>query len=301
MPKLMNVLFTTIAVFALRAAGAAEIEPEAYWDLGLGIGAVSFEHYPASNEIWTLAIPAPTFQYRGKILRADDRDGAHLYLYKGDKITTELAGQGTPALSNSDSAARKGMQDLPWMVALGPQTVYRLSSSIEIAGGVYQAVTTDLKTGQTAGNIAEGRATYSWMFPFDKTWPFSEAGYSTGKLTFSVNAATADNLAIYFEVPSAAATADRPAYEARAGLLSRSISYYQSFKSGRASIYLGSALKSYDVSANRGSPLHKSDNNLVAFFGLNYTLTESEKPAVLKEDTSGLLDGLRNRLLRDRF
>ena len=299
---LRTLAFGTLLIIAIRAGAVEkESEPEAYWDYGFGIGAVRLEHYPASNEFWTLALPAPTFQYRGKILRADDRDGAHLYLYKGDIVTVELAGEGTPGLSSSDSAVRKGMADLPWVAALGAQLVYRPISDFEFASGLYQALATDFKTGKPAGNILEAHVTYNWIFPIRKTWPFTEDGYSTGKFNFSLKSATADNLAFYFDVPSASATSDRPAYDARAGLLSRSFSYYQTFKSGRASYYMGAALKSYDISANRQSPLHKSDNNVLAFFGFNYTLGESSKPAVPREQTGGVLDGLRNRQLRDNF
>ena len=62
-------------------------DSEAYWDYGLGFGAVRFEHYPGSDQFSYLALPAPTFQYRGKILRADDREGAHLYLLKSGTLT----------------------------------------------------------------------------------------------------------------------------------------------------------------------------------------------------------------------
>ena len=62
-------------------------DSEAYWDYGLGFGAVRFEHYPGSDQFSYLALPTPTFQYRGKILRADDREGAHLYLLKSGALT----------------------------------------------------------------------------------------------------------------------------------------------------------------------------------------------------------------------
>ncbi|RYZ82225.1 MAG: hypothetical protein EOP04_22470, partial [Proteobacteria bacterium] len=181
--RLIFILSTLLFTVQLWAA-EKDADSEAYWDFGLGLGAVRLEHYPASNEFWTLAIPAPTFQYRGKILRADDRDGAHLYLYKGDVVTVEIAGEGTTGLNSSDSKARAGMPDLPWVAGLGAQIIYH-NPSYELGTGIYQALSTDFRTGRPAGNIAEAHATYIWRFPISKRWFFEEDIHSTGKLNFS--------------------------------------------------------------------------------------------------------------------
>ncbi|MFS4459715.1 MipA/OmpV family protein [Bdellovibrio sp. HCB2-146] len=277
-----------------------ETESPAYWDYGIGLGAVYYEQYPASNQFSFLAVPAPTFQYRGKIVRADDKDGAHIYLYKGTAFSIELAGAGYPALDSSNNAAREGMEDLPWLIALGPEIVSRTIEHFEFGLGAYQALTTDFDMTRTSGAIFEGRVTYHFDYPFAAYGPFQEPGASTGRLTFSMKGGSEEFQNLYFEVSDKDATTERPAFDARDGFLSYNISYFQNFKSGRFSVNLGAMLSSYDLSANRASPLHKSDHNLTGLIGLNYILGGSSKPEVPENQTSGVINSLRkNRQLRE--
>lgn len=275
-------------------------ESEAYWDYGFGIGGVRYQQYPASNEFSYLAVPAPTFQYRGKILRADDRDGAHVYLFKGQQFTVELAGTGYAALESSNSNSRDGMEDLPWVIALGPQLVWKGIENLEFGLGLYQATSTDFSMTRFAGQIYEARATYQFGFPFESYGIFTEPGFSNAKLTVSLQGGSKEFNSLYFEVPSESATAERAAYEAQAGFLDYSLTYYQTFKSGKFSISYGATVHNYDLSANRQSDLHKSDHNVTGFVGLNYVLGQSSKPAVPEEETSGLINSIRkNRQLRN--
>lgn len=280
-------------------ANAKDQEPPARWNYGIGLGAIQYAQYPSSNQYWTLAVPAPTFQYLGKVLRADDRDGAHIYLYKGDDWNLELSGAGYPALSSSDNSARKGMADLPWLIALGPQLVKKFGNGYIFSLGLYQGVTTDFKMTRVSGNILDARISYEWSNPMG-AWGFlTEDGKTFGRLTLAMKGGSREFHALYFEVPTENATADRPAYEAKGGVLSSEMNYYQNFKSGRASFYIGGSLASYQNSVNRQSPLHKSDINLSALIGINYILGESKNPGVNVEDTSGVINNIRrNRELR---
>lgn len=288
-------------IFSIAQESEEEIEAPAYWDYGIGLGAVYFEQYPSSDQFSFLAVPAPTFQYRGKIVRADDKDGAHIYLYKGNSFSVELAGVGYPALDSSNNDARKGMEDLPWLIALGPEIVSRTIEHFEFGLGAYQALTTDFQMTRASGAIFEGRATYHFDYPFAAYGPFQEHGASTGRLTFSMKGGSEEFQNIYFEVPAKDVTANRPAFDARDGFLNYNISYFQNFKSGRFSINLGATLSSYDLSANRASPLHKSDHNLTALIGMNYILGGSSKPEIPENQTSGVINSLRkNRQLREQ-
>ena len=275
-------------------------EEPAYWDYGIGLGAVYYEQYPASDQFSFLALPAPTFQYRGKIVRADDKDGAHIYLYRSNAFSVELAGAGYPALDSSNNSARKGMEDLPWLIALGPEIVSRTIEHFEFGLGAYQALTTDFQMTRTSGGIFEGRVTYHFDYPFAAYGPFQEPGASTGRFTFSMKGGSEEFQNLYFEVPEKDVTSNRPAFDARDGFLSYNISYFQNFKSGRFSINLGAMFSSYDLSANRASPLHKSDHSLTGLVGLNYILGGSSKPEVPENQTSGVINSLRkNRQIRD--
>jgi hypothetical protein len=271
---------------------------EAYWDYGLGFGAIRLEHYPASNEFRLLALPAPTFHYRGKILRADDRDGAHLYIYKGAKTTLEFSGQGLAALDSSDSPARRGMPDLPWMIAVGPELVYRPDPAWKFGLSVLQAVSTDFVMTRTTGALYEGRAVYSSDVPFSAYGFFNESGFITHQWTLSLKGGSKEFLSVYFDVPAEFATPERPMYDARAGLMQTSLSYFSAVRSGRVSLYTGVSLNSYGVSANRMSPLHKSDYNLVGLIGFNYIFGESRQSAVPDSETTSVIETIESRRQR---
>jgi MltA-interacting protein MipA. len=299
-------LLCTLTLFCSTFAQAEETTPSeadgaAYWDFGIGMGIIRYEQYPASDQYSVIALPAPTFQYRGKILRADDKDGAHAYLYKAEEFTVEISGAGYPALDSSNNDARKGMENLPWLLALGPQIVSRkIADHLELGLGAYQVITTDFKMTRFNGGIFEARATYNWDFPFLSRGLLKEDGYNTGKMTFSITGGTKEFQSLYYEVPAKDATTERPEFEARDGLLDYTLSYYQSFKSGRFSINVGGAVSAYDRAANAESPLHKANQSLTLFVGMNYILGGSSRPEVPADDTSGLINSIRhNRQMRD--
>jgi outer membrane scaffolding protein for murein synthesis (MipA/OmpV family) len=279
-------------LWALTCATANAIEDKPLWEYGIGLGGIHYEQYPASDQFSDFALPFPTFQYRGEILRADDRDGARAYLFKEDHLSLEMAGGVYPALDSSNNRAREGMDNIPWMILLGPQLVQRWSDNWEIKGSVFQAISSDFHLTKTSGFIFEGRVQYRW-FPSLNETSFFESGHSVGELSFTVRSASRQLQAVYYDVGESQVRPDRWAYEAREGLLSDELSYYQSFTSGRTSFYLGAAWADYRFSANRASPLRKSDGSLTYFAGLTYVLGESHREAVPVEETEGLLN--RNR------
>lgn len=264
------------------------------WEYGAGFGYVHFEHYPASNQFSNLFLPFPTFQYRGRILRADDREGTRAYLLKSDRWSFELAGGGYPALDSSTNDARRGMEDLPWMLQVGPQLVVKLSRDLEFKLAAFQAVSSDFVTTQTAGTVFDARLEHRWVRDFPGGQGLAP-GQAHGKLTLSLKGGDQQFLSTYFEVPPAQSTASRPGYEAKAGVLGSELAYFQSFRSGRASFYLGAAIADYTASSNRESPLHKSDRNVTYLVGLTYVLGESERPSVPAEQTEGVINHLERR------
>ncbi len=279
--------FLTLPTLASDSEESDDSAP-AYWDYGIGLGAAHYPHYPAASQFTTLAIPVPTFQYRGKILRADERDGAHLYLFKERKFNIELSGTGTAALSSSDNEARKGMADLPWLIALGPQAVYRPTTNWIFSLGVFQGTSTDFSMTRYQGYVFEGKISREWEGHF-------HGWQSKSTLTLELQAATKEYQALYYDVTAKDATADRAEYFSRAGFLSEQIGYSQSLKSGRFSIFTGLYLSSFAQSVNRASPLHRADYNVTVAIGLNYVLGESKRPEVPPEETSGVISRIRQR------
>lgn len=248
------------------------------WEYGAGFGYVRYAQYPASSQYSDLALPFPTFQYRGKVIRADDREGARAYFLKSDNWYVELSGAGYPSLDSSKNDARSGMETIPWMLLLGPQLVYQLSDNTDLRLSVFQATSTDFKMTRFSGNTQ--RIQLAHRIRQEQT---------QGNLFMTLNSGSQEFMSVFFDVPDQYATSQRPFYDARAGLLGYHISYFQSWNKGRAAFYFGGDVSKYDISVNRQSPLHKSDTNMTYLVGFTYRLGESEKLAIPDDETRGLI------------
>jgi hypothetical protein len=281
---------STSALLWCRSTFAFAIEVDKpKWEAGAGFGYLGFEHYPASNQHTDLVFPFPTFQYRGEILRADDRDGAKLFVVKRPGWLVQLGGLGFPPLSASTNEARRGMNDLPLLIAIGPQLQRRLTENLAFKIGVYQAIAARLISAQTSGSIWEIDMTYRETFElagniFDET---------TAALSINLVGASREVSELYFSVPAAQITPIRASFEARAGLMQSQISYFQSFKRGDLAFYLGLRISDHRLSANRDSPLHRSDQNISGLIGLTYSIYHSKKSGISYENASGIVDKLR--------
>lgn len=227
-------------------------------------------------------LPFPTFQYRGKILRANDRDGAHAYLLRGEDWIFELSGAFYPPLDSSKNDVRRGMENIPWMFAVGPQFVYSVFENFKLRFGIFQATTTNFQMTRFAGELFEGMASYFWY-----------GEHTFGRFSLKVRGGTKEFMSTYFQVSPNDVTPSRFAFEARDGLLNEELAYYQAYKTGRASIYIGAAYEYYGASVNRDSPLHKADSHVICLAGVTYTLGTSSKKAVPEDDASGVIDQLR--------
>jgi hypothetical protein len=285
-----------LLLFQAGIVAAEEAAPDRRWDIGAGFGYIRYDHYPASNQDSDLFLPFPTFQYRGKVLRAGDRDGAKLYLVKRSNWDLELSGTGYPALNSSKNEARRGMDDLPWMAALGPQAVTRLGDSMALKFGVFQAISTDIRVTRLQGAIWEAKLNYQWSAALGSA-DFLGLEETRGTLALNLKGASQEIHSLYFGVPTSQATVDRPSYDSRAGFLSHQVGYIQSLRRGRFEFYIGVLRADFGASANRRSPLHKADSSISYLVGLTHILYESRKSAISEENASGVIDELRSRSL----
>lgn len=255
---------------------------QSLWEYGIGLGYVHFAQYPAADQFTDLVLPFPTFQYRGKILRADDREGTRIYILKSAVWSIELSGGGNTPLKASDSKARDGMEDIPLMIHLGPQIVGHLLENLEIKFGFFQALSTDFMELRTSGGIQETQLVYRVLSDLD-------SGRIDGRFSLAARTASKDYLETYFTVAPQFINKDREQYTAKPGFLEFEFSYFQSISFGKASYYVGASIDDYSLSANRKSPLHKSDYNLNYIFGMTYTLGQSMRESVPPKKTEGII------------
>lgn len=268
------------------------------WEYGLGIGLARYWHYPASDQTKDIYLPFPTFIYRGEILRADDREGAKAYLIRDPSWSLELGGGVLPAVRTEDNFAREGMDPLPWGIQLGPQLIYKKISLLDFRFGVYQSIVTDFSYTRSNGQLY----TFKTVFKLSDYWqaPLNGA-FFRASLSLTLKAASEEFMKTYYSVEPKFSKADRPEYNAKGGFLSYDLGYFQSLIYRKHSIYFGLSHAKYDLSENKKSPLHKADSNLSLFFGITYTLGESEKRAIPEDRAEGLIEKVEHKFHREKI
>lgn len=268
------------------AAQEGDGEPLPLWDYGIALAYLRFPYYPASEQTKVWYLPVPTFQYRGEILRSTQKEGTRAYFLKSDTWSVELGGSGVVEVKSDETFARQGMPDIPWSLQLGPKAVYRDGEGTEVNLGIYQSIVTDFNRAKTNGAIYEGQILHSWFYPVEK---------SNAKTTViaGLGGATQEYMATYFDVRAEDATSQRPRYESRSGFLSYELLLVQSFKYRKYSYFAYLNAERFELSANRASPLHRTDLNLSATVGLTYVLGESERKAMPEDEGQGLLQKIK--------
>lgn len=262
------------------------------WEVGAGFGSVRFEQYPASDQYTSVTLPFPTFRYRGNILRADDREGARIYLLKKSRWRIHLGGMGLPPVKAGQ--ARAGMSDIPTLGAIGPQLSGALTDDLTFRLGAYQALAVTWLAFRPSGVMGIVDMAYRKSHAFAPNFLGIEE--TSGSLTLAFLGASQEVHELYYGVAKEYVTAERSAYQARAGMLQARLSYFQSFKKGNLALYLGGRFSDFRISANRSSPLYKADRALSVLAGITYSIYQSKQEGVRQEDASGFMDMDRRRL-----
>lgn len=111
------------AVLCSSASFASEKKP--LWEYGAGVAGWHSPHYLGADQQSSYLVPIPYFVYRGEIIRAD-REGVRGLLYGSDKLDLRITGSGSLPVDSDDNDAREGMDDLDFMVEIGPTLQYQL-------------------------------------------------------------------------------------------------------------------------------------------------------------------------------
>lgn len=295
----MRFFLTLLLVLSFAPWAVADEEPAPpLWEWGLGLGYIRYADYPSSDEYSDLMLPFPTFQYRGEYLRADDREGGRAYLFKSETWSLEFSGGGRLPLDSSKNQARQGMENLPLVLDGGPQLVWSSGRTWEFQLAPFLSAAAYGSYIRQNGMRFKAQLIYRWESY--ARGPFASPIYISGTTALEMNAASQEYMRTYFEVDAGQATSSRVAYNAVAGFLSNNLSYYQRFSSGRFSLYVGASVSDYTWSANRSSPLHKSDLNVGYGVGMIYQFGESAKPSISPEDTQGVINRYR-QIRHDRL
>lgn len=265
--------------FAIPATGAkAQPVSRPLWQFGLGGGGGVTPHYPASNQSSLRVLAVPTFRYRGRVLRSDD-DGTRARLIQFEDTEIDLSGAASFPVSSSDNDARRGMPELDWIGEVGPRAGvrWRIRSKESKKGDLLRLLfpvravfSSDVASIRHRGFVFQPEISFERVL--------SHSNFLQSEVSVEVDASATiinEGLADYFYgVQPQFATMNRNQYRALSGPLSVSTGLVLSVspRHGRtagSSFFVGIRNTSTAVSVNRESPLHKADQTLSFFAGIN--------------------------------
>lgn len=239
------------------------------WEVGAAAGVISQQAYPGADEQVSRTPVLPYVIYRGKVLRADN-DGAGLRAVRTDSFELDVSFAGSLSSVGKSLKAREGMPRLRTLVEFGPvarwflngrDAAQRLTFELPLRG-VFEA--RDLRRHRGMSLEPElsldRRVNGGWSY-----------GVSAGLLIGD------DRLAsTYYTVAPGEALPDRPAYEARAGLIAWRLKGGVSHQlTPDMRVFAFGRLDSVAGAANRDSPLVRRTNGGSVGIGLTYTLKRS--------------------------
>ncbi|MBU1362732.1 MAG: MipA/OmpV family protein [Gammaproteobacteria bacterium] len=199
---------------AAMAGGVHAAGDQPLWEIGAGAAAFSFPLYRGSDQTHNFFMPVPHFTYHGDFLKAD-RQGIRGSFFDSDRVDLTVSLALSPPVSSDDITARAGMPDLEGTFEIGPQMDVTFWRSENRARFVKLLLPL-----RAAITVQGSPKDIGWVFHpklnMDITDIPGMAGWNLGMLAGPLFGDKRQH-AYYYSVAPQYATADRPAYEAKAG------------------------------------------------------------------------------------
>lgn len=264
---------TVLATGAAAPAVAQTTAAPALWELGGALIGVSQQAYPGADQQVNRALALPYLIYRGDVLRAD-RDGAGIRAIKTEQFEIDIGLAGAFGAGSDKIEARRGMRDLGTLIELGPRLKWNLGAAP--GGGRWRA---ELPL-RAVFDISDGAARRG--VSFEPELVYERQAHGAWRYSTSLSAIVADTklARTFYEVGSADATAARPTYAAKSGLVAWRLAASATRSLGPDWRLFGFArIDSVAGAANESSPLVRQTTGASVGVGLAYTWLRSQTGA----------------------
>jgi outer membrane scaffolding protein for murein synthesis (MipA/OmpV family) len=266
MPALLIGLLPAIAV--------AQGEPApSRWEIGAIGGVARTPAYPGADENSSGGRVVPYLIYRGDRLRFE-RGRVTVRALRTPTFELDVGTSGALGSSASDVKVREGMPDLGDLIELGPRLTWRLGQ--DAVGGRWQ-LQLPLRG---VFDLDDDFKHVGWAFEPELEYARRTAsgwGYSTSLSAIIGNERFND---LYYQVDPAFATAARPAYDARAGLVTWRLGANVSrWIAPDWRVFAFARIDHVAGAANRTSPLVRRDGGFGAGIALQWVFFRSEAKA----------------------
>jgi len=263
-----------LACLVTGLAHAQAAPPLPRWEVGAFGLVLAQQAYPGANQQVQRVLLLPYAVYRGEILRAE-RGGAGLRAFKADAFELDLGASGALGSSSQRVEARRGMPDLGTLVELGPRLRWTLSR--EEDGSSWRL---DLPL-RSVHDLSDGLQRRGFAFEPEIKWQGPMGGGFFVNTGLSAVVADRQLAQTFYGVQAAQATLNRPAYSARAGLLTWRLAGTVAWRLGTHwNAFTYARLDSVSGAANEASPLVRQSMGVSAGLGLSYAWQRSALPAI---------------------
>ena len=271
-----------IAALVLGAAfgtGAHAAEEKPLWELGLGVGALSFPDYRGSDRQRSHVIAVPYFVYRGDFFKAD-RDGVRSVFFDSDRVELNLSLAASLPVDSDGNGARRGMPDLKPTVEVGPSLEINLWRAADRHARVDLRL--PLRFAYTLkGSMKPVGATFTPFLNLDVD-PFGHSGWNLGLMAGPIYA-NARQHRYFYDVEPQYALPGRPAYKTSGGY---SGTQFVAALSKRFDRYWVGSFVRYDTlrgAAFADSPLVERERAWAAGVAIAWVLGESSQKVVVAD------------------
>ena len=268
----------TAADAAVTTEPAKPKEPLPLWELGL-VGIAAWQPaYPGSDQDIARVRVLPFGIYRGSLLRADG-NGIGLRGFRSERFEWDVSGSGSFGSSANRVHIRQGMPSIGTLVEIGPALKVNLGDLVDPKRDRHL---TQLEIPVRAVfDVNDGFAHRGWTFEprlLHTAWTGSSFA-----LVVSAGALFGDRSLnhLYYGVDAPYATSDRPAYDARAGLIATRLNASLRHKiSPTLRLQYFAQVESVRGAANEDSPLVRSKQDAGLGVSLIWGAWHSEQSGV---------------------
>jgi len=264
-----------LALARTTLAEMVEPDSEPLWEIGVVGGGGYLPDYPAADENHVNGLALPFAIYRGEVFRLGDRGAARGIVVDDGGFELDLGLDAAFPVDSDNSDAREGMNDLDFLLEVGPRLTYRFlppedRDELDLALAVRAVLSTDFSNLRYQGLTVAPSLTYRRN---DFLLDDMRAVVSVGPL-FGF-----DGLNDYFyRVAPSEARPGRPAYEADDGYMGTELSAGLSWGiRENLRLFGGVQLGYWGGSANDDSPLHRQDLTIGVGGGLRWSILTSER------------------------
>ena len=248
------------------------------WEFGLGGVGLSQQAYPGSSVRVDRMLAVPYFIYRGPIFRVDDGDIA-LRAFRSSRTELDVGVAAAFGSRNSEVPLREGLRELGNLVEIGPRISYRFGVIVPGRRNNRHPLTLEMPL-RGVFNLSESLAFRGWTFEPTLQWRHRLPRKFDLRVAGGLLFGTQRYNDTFYGVDPALATATRPAFEARSGLVASRIGVFLGRRISPNWRLVAFARYNYvGGAANKNSPLVERNGGWTAGIGFSWKMFESDKPA----------------------